>query len=409
MIMSDIALITYSELLDRLEGIAPNHLLLGNGFNNSLSIRTCYKEIFSGMKNEYSGYGEVESLLRKEGYDIEKLISYLKEQTKEDSQFLNAYIERKVKMDFMKAANEIIQGHIKKVYQEKNQGIYLLLRNFTNYFTLNYDPLLYLLLLKFKKNELGGNDALAIQNTTRFIEEDLDTRHNLIYQKIKDSRKTGQLQITVNDEPKDSDLGEIKKSHFVHTVKEYFKNEGWKSKDIERVCDYIWKKESNRPELDVQDGFSGDLFGEGNPQNLYFLHGSFQLTQKREVVQKITAKQNKAFLQRLEEAVNSEDQDIICVLTGSSQEKERAIQNSAYLRKCFNDLSKISGTLVILGSSLSDNDKHIFNQINISHVQKIYVSSCEKHKEQDLRRAEGIFKEKEVVLFDYNTISYRTP
>ena len=36
--------------------------------------------------------------------------------------------------------------------EKKNEGIYLLLREFTNYFTLNYDSFLYMLLLKYKKD-----------------------------------------------------------------------------------------------------------------------------------------------------------------------------------------------------------------------------------------------------------------
>ena len=44
----------------------------------------------------------------------------------------------------MKAAHEIVKSKIKNIYAEKNEGIHILLKNFANYFTLNYDSFLYL-------------------------------------------------------------------------------------------------------------------------------------------------------------------------------------------------------------------------------------------------------------------------
>ena len=402
-------LITYTELLTRLEESQPNHLLLGNGFNNSLGIKTNYSEIFARMKREYSGYEKVEAYLTRNDYDIEKLISYLKGKVRNGSDsFLAGYIERKVKLDFMNATNDIVQKSIKKVYQEKNDGIHLLLKNFTNYFTLNYDPFLYLLLLKFKKedNDQESGNALALQNTLDFIEEDLDTTCNQIYTKIKSARQHGQLQTTIDGNRKDKDLCSATKRHFIATVKDYFKQEGWTSKDIEEVCKQIWKEENNQPVLEVSDGFLFGEFSVNHPQNLYFLHGAFHLVQNGQTIEKIESKQNKAFCQRLEEAIHNEDKEIICVLTNENREKEQSIEQNAYLNKCFNELSKIDGSLVLLGSSLAENDKHIFDKIIHSSVNDIYVSSCKNTEKTDYETATGIFKGKQVTLFDYKTISY---
>ena len=412
--MSEISLINYQKLLDELASSSSNHLLLGNGFNNSLGIETNYSEIFSRMKKEYSGYQHVEQYLSNKSFDIEELIGYLKNQVQSNGEdFLESYIERKVKLDFMKAANEIIQESIRNVYQEHNQGIHLFSKDFTNYFTLNYDPFLYLLLLKFKKEDtlqVSSSDATAFQNTFSFIVEDLNTQHDQIYTKIKEAKDNGEIRITVNDNHKTVPLSKTKKVDFISTVKTYFQDEGWKNKDVEKVCDQIWKEEKNKSELSIQDGFQGsgqgELFEEENPQNLYFLHGAFQLVKKGNVVEKITAKQNKAFVQRLEEAINSEDKDIICVLTNQSEDKKMQINDNVYLKKCFNALSKIDGSLVILGSSLAGNDQHIFDQINKSDITQIYISSCEGSKETDFQRASNLFTEKRITLFDYTTISY---
>ena len=77
---SNTKLLTYQELLDILDNKDSHnhHLLLGNGFNNSLGIKTNYSEIFSRMKKGYSGYQNIESYLKKKSFDIEKLIGHLK-------------------------------------------------------------------------------------------------------------------------------------------------------------------------------------------------------------------------------------------------------------------------------------------------------------------------------------------
>ena len=60
--------------------------------------------------------------------------------------------DNKIKLDFMQALHSIVKSQIKHVYAEQNEGIYILLSQFDNYFTLNYDSFLYLLLLKYRKN-----------------------------------------------------------------------------------------------------------------------------------------------------------------------------------------------------------------------------------------------------------------
>ena len=411
---ASIKLIGYRELLDELAKRQPNHLLLGNGFNNSLGIGTSYKNIFEQMRQDYLGYGEVEKFLQEKDYDIEALIGYLKSQVRDrdkDNSFLNQYIEKKVKLDFMKAANDIVQESIKNVYKEKNGGIHLLFKNFANYFTLNYDPCLYLLLLKFKKedNHINTDDALAFQKTKHFIQEDLDNQRNKIYTKIKEAREKGKLRITIEDDTRSTDLGKITKIEFIASVVRYFKVKGWKRKDIESVCNRIWAEENNESgQLELSDGFWRKEFKVNYPQNLYFLHGAFHITLDKEknIIKKITSKHNKAFCRKLEEAIYGEEKEVICVFVNGSKNKQQNIEQNIYLNKCFSDLAKINGALVILGSSLAKNDQHIFNQIVNSSVNDIYVSSCEDKKERDYKRATGIFKEKKVTLFNYKTISY---
>ncbi len=144
----------YDELLSVLnESQEENHLLLANGFNYSLGVNTGYENIFSKMKEKYQGYEELNIV---DDFDIEHIIGELKKQVSNNSPykvFLDNYINNKVKSDFMKSAYEIAKDGIKNIYQEKNEGMGILFKNFNNFFTLNYDPFLYLLLMKYKNGK----------------------------------------------------------------------------------------------------------------------------------------------------------------------------------------------------------------------------------------------------------------
>ena len=405
--MKSVDLITYDELLEILENSNSNHLLLGNGFNNSLGIGTNYSQIFKQMKKEYPNYKEIENVLKKNNYDIEWLILHLKEKIEDNSdKFLYQYIERKVKFDFMKAANEIVQDSIKSVYKEKNGDIHILLDNFTNYFTLNYDPFLYLLLLKFKKSDIAENYAVGVQNTFSFIQDDLDNAQNEIYEKIKEARQNGTLNTNIGNVSKTIDLSKSNKTYFQSSITKHFSDENWSNNDIKIVCNKIWEDENNEPKLSVNDGFLNDNYILNNNQNLYFLHGAFHIIEKNKKIKKIKSTQNEAFCRKLEDAISSENNEIVCIFTNDSEDKKKHIEKNSYLNKCFMKLSMLHGNLVILGSSLAKNDQHIFNQINKSSVDNIYVSSCEKSKMDDYQKALELFKDKQVVLFDYTTISY---
>ena len=288
----------------------------------------------------------------------------------------------------------------------------MLLKNFTNYFTLNYDPFLYLLLLKFKEDDeedTNKSSALAFQNTSLFQEMELNQTQNNIYENIQQARESGNIDISIGSDTSTIELKTTRKAEFKRIIELYSKKQDkhWDSKDIKEVCNKIWDKENNRKMLTVSDGFQGELFQEEHKlQNLYFLHGAFHITKNEKVIQKITAKQNKAFVEKLEEAIHNEDKDIICVLTNDSDEKKKQIESNTYLSKCFSDLSKLSGSLVIMGSSLAENDQHIFDQINSSSISRIYISSCDKNKKEDFQKSLELFKEKKIFLFDYMTISY---
>ena len=131
----DINLLDYKKILELAENKGENkfHLLLGNGFNNSLGIKTDYKSIFQEMQKEYAGYQDLTDIMKEKNYDLEILLEGLETQiqsTNSNQNFLKKYIHRKIKLDFMKATQQIVKKYIKNIYREKNTGVYLLLKNF---------------------------------------------------------------------------------------------------------------------------------------------------------------------------------------------------------------------------------------------------------------------------------------
>lgn len=414
----EIILLNYKDILRKLEK-QECHLLLGNGFNQGLGIDTSYKSIFQKMtENDHGIYKDVKKIIEDSKYDLEKFIGKLLADINSKHTFLKKYVENKVKYDFMKAAHGIVKHEIKNIYAEKNEGIYILLRNFNNYFTLNYDSFLYLLLLNFKLSDTDDKTAIAIQSSLKFMEEDMNETQSNIYSGIKQARQNGTLNINAGNDSNtvSKPMSELTKTHFVAEIKTYSKsqNKNWKASDIERVVKSILEEERKNNLLKkVDDGSQLSLFG-GTPefvfdikketQNLFFLHGAFHIYRDGKKEKKITQTSDKALYDRLEEIINSEERDIICIFQAENKIDE--INKSEYLKKSYNKLSKLSGTLVIIGCSLSDNDSHIYEQINSSEVNTIYISSKKTSKKTDYKKAEKIFNNKKIVLFDRETITY---
>jgi len=85
------------------------------------------------------------------------------------------------------------------------------------------------------------------------------------------------------------------------------------------------------------------------------------------------------------------------------------IEKNPYLTKSLNKLNTLSGIMVIIGASLDDNDDHIFNEINKSKVETLYISTLPKDKEQTIKKAVRKFPSKSIYLFDATSISYKLP
>lgn len=417
--MEDILVLNYKEILQKIDG-KENHLLIGNGFNRSLGINTGYQSIFERMiENNFGVYREAILMVEESGFDLEDFIGTLENDINSDNLFLKKYICNKIKLDFMQATHEIVKSEIKNIYADKNEGVFLLLQNFTNYFSLNYDSLLYLLLLKYKSIDNDNKNAIVFQTSMKFIEDDLDNKQNNIYAEIKEAREKGELEINFGDEESliRKPFSNLTKAHFLTEVKDYSKSKkrNWKTKDIDRVVKLIFEEENQIRVLNkVDDGSKQlNLFGDepefvfdvnSKTQNLFFLHGAFHIYKDGIRTKKITQQSDKALYERLEEILNSDNKDIVCVF--QHKDKQEAINEDEYLLNCFNKLGELSGNIMIIGSSLADNDNHIFNKIESSNIDNVYISSLQKDVVKNYELAKEKFPTKNIYLFNAETITY---
>lgn len=414
------SILTYKEVLDNIQD-EENHLLIANGFNYGLGVNTGYEAIFKKMaKNNKGIYNDALKMVEGCGFDLEYFIGKLVDDIKEDNIFLKKYVSNKIKLDFMQATHEIVKSEIKNIYAEKNDGIFLLLKEFTNYFTLNYDSFLYLLLLKYKPVENKKKNSIVFQPSLKFIEKDLDTNQNNIYSEIKNARINGILKLNLGsvNNSLEKDCKMLTKTHFTAEIKEYSKtyNKGWQTKDIDRVVKRIFEEEKSDEFLSKIDDGSKQLtlFDTSEfvynvnsyTQNLFFLHGAFHIYKDGKSFKKITQQSDKALYEKLEDVLNNDEQEVVCVFQHIN--KIDAINNNDYLKHCFDKLGSLSGNLVIVGSSLAENDDHIFEQINNSPIRTIYISAF-GNKEDVLEVAKSKFPNKKIYLFDAETITYEKP
>lgn len=419
--MKEYGIVKFLKYDDVLQAIrnTKNHLLIGNGFNRGLAVDTSYKNIFHKMlESDNSVYADAREIIEKCNYDLEAFIGELIKIIPQSNVFLEKYINNKIKLDFMRAAQEIVKSEVRKVYSEEKKGVFLLLSNFTNYFTLNYDSLVYLLLMKYKP----ANDMIiALQPTLDFQKGELDTQHNRIYHEIKAARDKGTLglQFGEDEEIVSEPLKTTKKASFTMATKEYavLQNKGWTTRDIERAVDIILEEEKDEERItSADDGFRLRSLYEENEyaydvqtqtQNLFFLHGAFHIYKDGKEIKKITQKSDKALYDRLEETLNNDNKELVCVFRADGKEDE--INKNEYLKLAQDKLSSISGTMVIIGCSFSDNDQHIFNQINRSNITTLYISVLPPDLDSIYKNAKLYFPEKRIIMFDASTISYKFP
>ena len=142
-------------------------------------------------------------------------------------------------------------------------------------------------------------------------------------------------------------------------VKEYAKlrYKGWTHKDIERTVALILEEEKNEDRIDsADDGFRLRSLFEDNEyvydannltQNLFFLHGAFHIYKDGKIIKKITKETDKALYDRLEDVLNDNNKELVCVF--KTNNKQDDIKKNEYLTQGLDKLSVLSGNMVVIG------------------------------------------------------------
>lgn len=142
---------------------------------------------------------------------------------------------------------------------------------------------------------------------------------------------------------------------------------------------FYWAR--NMDALDPKDYSSDDGFrtkcqwqGQGTKQQAHFLHGGLHIFDTGTSIEKHAFSETKESIIDLVRKNLEIGKFPLFVSEPTSQKKKHRIEHNPYLSYCYRALQEVDSTFFIHGHSLDENDKHIFDQIKKSKVNKIFVS-----------------------------------
>jgi len=134
-----------------------------------------------------------------------------------------------------------------------------------------------------------------------------------------------------------------------------------------------------------QDGFRTDIdnpladyviFSEhtGSKKGLFFLHGALHLYQiSGEVRKHCWERSGIRLIERIKDGLKKKEYPLF-VAEGNCEKKLEQINQSSYLSYCYGKLKRVQNSIVVYGSSLGDNDKHIIDAIAENReVDQIFI------------------------------------
>lgn len=160
------------------------------------------------------------------------------------------------------------------------------------------------------------------------------------------------------------------------------------------------------------DGFGlgddGNLIWKNTDQKMYYLHGALHLFEfENEYTSKLRSGGEHKLTSQIREKIEKNIYPLV-VFEGKSEQKMKSICSNPYLYHSHEKFSSLTGSLFILGSSLSDNDKHIINAIKKSDITHLYVGVCDPGDIERLKqKLDGVPKPKEegVIFFDSKSVT----
>ncbi|TOB85777.1 DUF4917 family protein [Vibrio parahaemolyticus] len=131
-----------------------------------------------------------------------------------------------------------------------------------------------------------------------------------------------------------------------------------------------------------KDGFFRDEW-EQRQQNLHFLHGGLHLyNDGSSVCKRVYDPEDwDAIVDQVRRWLDTGNFPLF-VSEPTCEKKLEKIKHNPYLNACYQALGKLENTLYIHGHSIAENDRHIFEQINRSRVNRVFISI---HGDEDSR------------------------
>ena len=432
------SLLTWDEVKKELNGDCT--VLLGNGFSRSYCNKSFdQKEILSRM-DSLSGLAnivDIEKCIK----DTQSKIQDILPETTVPKSIINGWIKKQLHKEFISTLYDLMPKSLNDI-EDFNEDKVLLYRQFFNkfdkVFTLNYDPLLYWMLMKFINygNEEYVNysnlseDLKNIEKNTKEYEslkkkvdksneKCLKTVRTEMYEKYLEDKDYYKMTLSCKDEILiEKTLKEAQKQFLIkwdklsdnlyHALEEN-KDENAtlkeESENLDNIANSTLEKklqevETNKQALKIQinDGFNSEIWSPNMNQTIFYLHGAFHIMNNGTDILKVKAEESNKMVDKIKKKWE-EGFEPLTVLESSPEDKLNRIQQSQYLTKCFNELKNISGTLVTHGLSFMHSDQHIIDAINEnSKLEKIYIGVWERISD-DIKNA---FQNNDKVIF-FNT------
>jgi hypothetical protein len=142
---------------------------------------------------------------------------------------------------------------------------------------------------------------------------------------------------------------------------------------------FYWARNMN--DLDPKDYSTDDGFrtgrrweGYGTDQEVHFLHGGLHIYDTGQSIKKHACNERGYTIIEQVRANLEAGSFPLFVSEPTYQKKKYRVTHNPYLNYCYRKLGRISGVLFFHGHSMDESDKHIFDQIKASSVDKIFVS-----------------------------------
>ena len=368
------------ELLD--DRSRQKNVFIGNGFNLALGVNTSYYSLSESLLR----HATIEKLFKDEELDPE-LYRKIKDNPQETEQLICGICDHYHKAFVKEIFYDRILYRARSKYNQK--AVAQFLKPFDMYFTINYDPLLYLILLS-----MGGEKP----------------EKNSFYRRIK---RIYCGEVKAQEEKTGTPLEDFTPRQLYDISTHIMKGDlpPHKRDLVFRIIRDIRKEKF----ITFRDGFTGPKgkdqwwrpslkLGKGDV-DLFYLHGSTFFYEEGRAIKKRVSDKRRGFITML-----AEEGSPMCVFEADKQDKLDKINNNGYLSYCRDELRTIKDDLCIVGWSCQDCDDHLVACINENkNLTRMFVSCYGKEKNEmsgTAKRYADKFEDKEIVFWDVSTAPF---